>query len=81
MIEITLKTGFVLYVLIMLGLLIVAALYETLRQKNQNWTPSREELGYCDQCRCTFIVPRSETIAACPRCGKRVMAGKQNAPS
>lgn len=81
MIEITIQTGFVLYVLIMLGLLVVAALYETLRQNTQSWTLSREELGYCDHCLSTFIAPRSETSAACPRCGKRVIVGKHTSSS
>lgn len=75
MIEIPIQAGFVLYVLTLLGLLVVAALYETLRHNAQNWTPSREELGYCEHCRCTFLIPRNETTAPCPRCGKRALAG------
>ncbi|OGV68465.1 MAG: hypothetical protein A3K19_10045 [Lentisphaerae bacterium RIFOXYB12_FULL_65_16] len=64
------QTGFVLYLLLALGGLCVAVVYEVYRTEIRRWTLSKHRLRRCTDCNFTFVVARAETVARCPRCRK-----------
>lgn len=71
MISIRLQDGFLIYVLVTLGVLVWFCLREVFwRSRARQWTISEEQLAHCEQCRFTFIAPRGETRVRCPRCKK-----------
>lgn len=74
MIQLSLQSGFELYVAVLLGLLVFLGIIDSIRQNAQNWAPSREELGYCRRCNCAILVPGKQATATCPRCGNPVVA-------
>lgn len=75
MIRIPLQAGFLLYILVMLGLLGIVSAYEMVRRNTQEWTPSEKPLAYCTDCGRTFLVERGSARGRCPRCGAPCRAG------
>ena len=75
MIRIPLQAGFLLYILIMLGLLVIMSAYEMVRRGTQEWNPSEKRLVYCTDCGRTFVLERGITRGRCPRCGAFCRAG------
>lgn len=69
MVTISIGTGFVVYLMLMLGLLAAVSIIESWRGRTHHWTISEEQVGQCNGCGYSFVVRRSETVARCPRCG------------
>lgn len=69
MLTISIDTGFVIYLLLMLGLLAAVAIIDSWRGRAHQWSVSEEQIGQCADCAFSFVVRRSETVARCPRCG------------
>ena len=68
MFTINMETGFIVYLLIMLGGLLGLGIYETWRTRTQQFGISEGQLSHCSRCRLTFILKRNEKVARCPRC-------------
>ena len=75
MITISLGSGFVIYLLVMLGLLGMTGGYMVWCDQLQHWRISEEKLQHCTDCGYTFVARRGKAVVRCPRCEKLCRVG------
>ena len=68
MFTVSLQTGFLVYLFLTLGAVLVAYAFEAWRASTQDWHVSEEHLCRCPGCNLTFLLPRNRTTGQCPRC-------------
>ncbi|MFA4943637.1 MAG: hypothetical protein WC789_02920 [Lentisphaeria bacterium] len=65
------RSGFLLYLFVMLALFLATFIYEQWRERRDAWRISDAHVARCPACNLGFIIPRGKTTGECPRCGRR----------
>ncbi len=68
MIGINLDSGFVIYLMTMLVILLLGVGLELWKSQLHHWSISENELAHCRKCRNTFVLDRTAKVGRCPRC-------------
>jgi uncharacterized paraquat-inducible protein A len=59
---------FVVLALLVLGLLLVAILWDVISDQIGDWSISQERIAFCSKCKTSLLTGRFESVVRCPRC-------------
>ncbi len=68
MIEIDLKTAFVLYLTLFLAICLIAWATTFFKQRRKKPSLKLEQLTTCEYCHHSFLAPTDKQLARCPEC-------------